>query len=137
MKTAPADLAAVGLGSALGALARYGVSIGAIATLGPAFPWGTLIANGLGSVLIGVAAALILAPSRAPSPRMRLFAITGFCGGFTTFSVFSLETLMFFQVGDPARAVVYILVSLLVWMGAVWTGFKFGRVVGSGTPRNG
>jgi fluoride exporter len=86
---------AVGVGSALGALARYLCTLAMVALLGPAFPWGTLAVNVLGSFLIGLYATVTEPDGRLrASPAQRQFVIAGFCGGFTTFSIFSLETLL-------------------------------------------
>jgi CrcB protein len=85
---------AVASGGALGSLARYWMT-GAVAALtGPRFPYGTLLINILGSFVIGVVAAMTLTPSRmGMHPDLRIFLMVGICGGFTTFSAFSLQTL--------------------------------------------
>jgi len=117
--------AAVGLGSALGAVARFLCSLWLLALLGPAFPWGTLAVNGLGSFLIGLYATLSGPGGRVrSSPAQRQFMIPGFCAGFTTFSTFSLETLLLVERQPPALAVVYILASLAIWLSAVWLGYR-------------
>ncbi|MFW6077198.1 MAG: fluoride efflux transporter FluC, partial [Hyphomicrobiales bacterium] len=86
--------AAVGAGSALGALARFGCSTALLALLGPAFPWGTLAVNALGSFLIGLYATSEPAGRLVVGAARRSFVVAGFCGGFTTFSIFSMETLL-------------------------------------------
>jgi fluoride exporter len=120
-------LLAAGAGSALGAVARYLVSLWLLATLGPAFPWGTLAVNVLGSFLIGLAAAAFTGGGGwRGSAAARQFLVAGFCGGFTTFSIFSLEMLLFLQEGDLARAGLYLTASLVLWLAAVWSGHALG-----------
>ncbi|MBA3775420.1 MAG: fluoride efflux transporter CrcB [Betaproteobacteria bacterium] len=83
------QFAAVGIGAALGAWLRWGLAVSMNALL-PRFPLGTLVANLLGGFLVGMAMAYFLARNDLP-PEWRLFVITGFLGGLTTFSAFSLE----------------------------------------------
>lgn len=117
--------AAVGLGSAFGALARYLCTLWLLALLGPAFPWGTLAVNGLGSFLIGLYATVSGSGGRLrASPAQRQFMIPGFCGGFTTFSIFSLETLLLVERSEPVLAALYVAVSLAIWLIAVWLGYR-------------
>ena len=119
---------AVGLGGMLGSVARALVSVGLLHALGPAFPWGTLAVNAAGSLLIGLYATLTEPGGRVfASPAQRQFVLAGFCGGFTTFSIFSLETLLLVQQGTPALAGLYLGASLLLWMLAVWGGHRIGR----------
>lgn len=113
---------AVGIGSGAGSVLRYGVSLLSQAALGGYFPWGTLIVNVLGSCLIGCLAATFSRLSHCPLARLQPLLVAGFCGGFTTFSLFSLETLYLVQVGKPAMALVYIVVSLPLWLGAAVVG---------------
>ena len=118
---------AVALGSALGAVTRHLVSVAALLALGPAFAWGTLIANVFGSWLIGLYAALTDTNGRLMvRPATRPFVLGGFCGGFTTFSVFSLETLLFLGEGRMGIAALYVGVSLAAWLAAVWAGYAAG-----------
>ena len=62
------------------------------------------------------------------SPDLRLFLMVGVCGGYTTFSAFSLQTLALFQAGDPARAVANIMLSLIACLAAVWAGHALGTL---------
>ncbi|MCS6932962.1 MAG: CrcB family protein [Acetobacteraceae bacterium] len=82
----PLAFALVMLGGALGSAARYGAGLVSVAWFGAAYPWSTLAVNILGSALIGIAAGL------GVEGGSRLLLVTGFLGGFTTFSAFSLET---------------------------------------------
>lgn len=114
--------AAVLAGSVIGAVCRALVSL-AFQPLGPGFPWATLSVNVAGSLAIGFYAALTGPDGRLlVGPRQRQFVMTGFCGGFTTFSAFSLETLQLAQTGRPAVAALYIGVSVVTWLAAVWLG---------------
>ncbi|ADH88617.1 CrcB protein [Ancylobacter novellus DSM 506] len=114
---------AVSAGAVLGSVARALVAIVAVAYLGDAFPVGTLFVNVVGSFVIGYFAALTGPGGRImASTRLRQFVMTGFCGGFTTFSTFSLETLMFIRSGDAHLAAAYVSVSIVTWLLAVWLG---------------
>lgn len=129
--------AAVGLGSALGSVARFLCSLWLLALLGPAFPWGTLAVNGLGSFLIGLYATLSGPGGRLrASPAQRQFMIPGFCAGFTTFSIFSLETLLLVERQAPGLAVVYVVGSLAIWLGAVWSGYRLAVWLNLKQPAN-
>jgi CrcB protein len=114
---------AVALGSALGGVLRALSSIGAVALFGPGLPWGTLFVNVVGSFVIGFFATLAEPDGRLfVGSRTRHFVMTGICGGFTTFSVFSLETLRLMQDHQMGLAAANIGVSVVTWLGAVWLG---------------
>jgi CrcB protein len=114
----------IALGSALGGVARYACSNLAVAWLGPTFPWGTLIINVVGSFVIGFFAALT-----GPDGRLmvhgdtRQFVMVGLCGGYTTFSSFSLQTLNLAQEGDFLRAGLNIGGSVVLCLLSVWLGY--------------
>ena len=113
----------IGVGSALGGVARYGCSVLAARAFGAGFPWGTLLVNVSGSLAVGFLATLALAEGRLPlSVEARLFLVVGVCGGFTTFSSFSLETLNLARDGEWFGAGAYILCSVLLCLLAVWVG---------------
>lgn len=113
----------VALGTVIGGLVRALASLGAVAIAGPGFPWGTLFVNVAGSFIIGFYATLTGPDGRVfTSTRQRHFVMTGFCGGFTTFSVFSLETLRLVHAGEIPAAALNTGVSVLAWLGAVWLG---------------
>ncbi len=110
-------------GGALGTLARYVVSALALPLSGQ-MPWGTLVVNVTGSFLIGFFGTLTLAHGRFPvSENWRLFVMIGICGGYTTFSSFSLQTLTLFEAGEPGQALLNIALSLTLCLIAVALGF--------------
>jgi len=114
----------VALGSALGGAARFGSVTSAVAIAGPAFPFGTLLVNVVGSLLIGVVAGLADAPDRSRlSSEQRTLLATGFCGGFTTFSFFSWQVLALASSGQPLLAALYVLLSLTLPLLAAWYGY--------------
>lgn len=107
----------VALGGAAGAMLRYAISL--IPVRG-SFPVLTLITNLLGALLIGfIVGAAELA---SPSPNLILFAKTGLCGGFTTFSTFSLESYTLLKAGQKGTATLYILLSVGLCLLGVWLG---------------
>lgn len=113
----------VALGTAIGGVARAAVSLAALRFAGPGFPWGTLAVNVVGSLAIGLFATLTAPEGRLlVSGRTRQFVMTGLCGGFTTFSVFSLETLHFAFGGHGALAALNVVVSVFAWLAAVTAG---------------
>ncbi|XKG54921.1 fluoride efflux transporter CrcB [Vreelandella aquamarina] len=113
---------AVGLGSALGSVLRYCVSLASTAMLGSHFPWGTLLVNVCGSCLIGWLAAKASRTPHGFLARQQPLLVAGFCGGFTTFSLFSLETLHLTQQGSLALALMYGVGSLPMCVVAAWAG---------------
>jgi CrcB protein len=109
-------------GGALGTLARYLVSVLASPISGD-LPWGTIIINISGSFIIGLFGTLTLAHGRFPvSENVRLFVMIGLCGGYTTFSSFSLQTLDLLRSGAVTRAAVNIVASVVLCIGAVSLG---------------
>ena len=108
---------AVGAGGFLGAVLRYLCSLLPLGRDG-GFPVGTLLVNVLGAFAIGLIAAAA-ARHAALSPRMILFLKTGICGGFTTFSTFALETSGLLQAGRLPAAAAYVVLSVLLSVGAV------------------
>ena len=117
----------IGLGGALGSMARHW-SNGLIATLaGVGFPWGTLVINILGSFIIGFAATAMSADGRFPTgDAPRQFLMVGVCGGYTTFSAFSLQTLALMRGDQWLYAAGNIGLSVSLCMIAVWAGYMAG-----------
>lgn len=104
--------ALVFIGGGLGSLARYGVTLGVKQFSASAFPWATLISNTLSCAVMGIA--LYLITGKINDQALRLFIIAGFCGGFSTFSTFSLETLELIRKGNISFAIINIAVSILL-----------------------
>jgi CrcB protein len=122
----------IALGSALGGVARYWLS-GMIADrLGKVFPWNTLAVNVTGSFVIGVIAAAAGSESRI-DPHLRPFVVqflmVGICGGYTTFSSFSLQTLNLLQEGQWLYAGVNVLLSVALCLVGVWVGYFVGQFI--------
>lgn len=111
----------VAAGGAAGAVLRYLVSL---VPFRGEFPFATLIVNLLGAAAIGFIAGI--SSSGDVSKNAVLFFKTGVCGGFTTFSTFSLESIGLFEKGKTALGAVYILLSLIGCLAGVWAGQKLG-----------
>jgi CrcB protein len=121
---------AVAAGSALGGVARYGLSGLVARSFGETFPWGTLLVNVLGSFLIGFVATLTGPDGRLlVSPVTRQFWMPGIFGGFTTFSSFSLQTLSLAQDGEWARAGANVGLSVALCLLGVWLGSALASAV--------
>ena len=115
----------VAIAGALGCLARYGVGLAGQRLLGDRFPWGTLAVNLAGSFAIG--AVMVMAETRQLDPRLRIAAVTGFIGGFTTYSAFAYESLRLAAAGSWGPALLYV---------SLTTGFCFaGCLLGIGAAR--
>jgi fluoride exporter len=115
----------VAIGGALGSMMRYGFS-GVIARMtGGTFPYGTMFVNVTGALLIGIFASISAPQSRffVPAPA-RMLLMTGICGGYTTFSTFSLESFNLLREGDLGPALANMLLSVILCMLAVWIGYS-------------
>lgn len=113
----------IGIGGALGSMARYWCAVTAARLFGEAFPWGTLFINVLGSLIIGLFASLTGPVGRyVVDDNWRLFVMVGLCGGYTTFSAFSLQTLILMQDGEWLYAGAYVVASVVICLVAVWLG---------------
>lgn len=113
----------IAVGSALGGMARYWCSGVAARLVGETFPWGTLAVNIIGSFIIGFFFTLTGPDGRVlVSSTARQFMMAGFCGGFTTFSAFSLQTLNLLNDGQFLYAGANIVMSVLLCLIAVWIG---------------
>jgi CrcB protein len=114
----------VAVGGALGSIARFWISGLVAERAGQTFPFGTLVVNVTGSFIIGLFAAFSLPEGRSLlGPFTRQFFMIGVCGGYTTFSSFSLQTLALAQEGEWMRAILNSLASVVFCVAAVWLGF--------------
>ena len=115
---------AVGAGSVAGGTARWLITELLHAVFPGGLPWGTLFVNVTGSFLIGFYAALTGPDGRIfAGPVQRQFVMTGFCGGYTTFSAFSLESIRLIQSGQMLLGSINVAMSLVLWLVAIWGGF--------------
>ena len=118
-----AACALVLIGGFLGGIFRFFLSGVVGRRVGETFPWGTLVINILGSFVIGIFGGLTGPDGRfLVSPEVRIFVMVGLCGGYTTFSSFSLQTLALMQDGEWARAGANVVLSVVLCLLAVWLG---------------
>ena len=111
-------------GGSLGALCRYGFSLAALRWLGSRFPWGTLLANLTGCFFIGIAFALA-GRSFVFSPSARLFFMTGFLGGLTTFSTYALESVVYMRAGSQVAVLNFLINNIgggILVLAGMWLG---------------
>jgi len=119
---------AISLGAIVGANLRYLVSQFAARVLGPVFPYGTLIINVAGSLIVGWF--VIWTSERAlVDPRWRLLVVVGFCGGFTTFSSYAFESMAYFEQGQWLLLASNILANNLLCLAAALSGMALARVL--------
>jgi len=122
------QLVAIAAGGALGALLRFWVATGVAAWLGKDFPYGTLLINVTGSLAIGFLYVLLL--ERFDGGAVwRAFLMIGLLGAFTTFSTFSLETVNLIEAGEGMKALVNVLLSVVLCVGAAAIGIVIGRQI--------
>ena len=124
----------VALGGALGSVARFWINGLVLEKTTATFPWGTLVINVTGSFVIGIIGALALPEGRMDSPSRQFatqFLMIGICGGYTTFSTFSLETLNLAREGEFLYAGGNVLLSVTLCMVAVWLGWLLGSAMSS------
>ena len=113
----------VALGGAVGSVCRYLLSEINTAS----FPWGTFAVNILGSLLIGLLVGMV--SKGVLSPDMKLLLVTGFCGGFTTFSTFANESFGMMKAGDALLMALYVGASVVVGILAVWLGMNISEAI--------
>ncbi len=114
----------IALGGAIGSVARAWTSNVMVRLLGPHFPWGTILINIVGSFIIGFFGALTASDGRLQvHADARAFVMVGICGGYTTFSSFSLQTLDLLRDGKPAAAFANVALSLILCLAAVTAGY--------------
>jgi CrcB protein len=120
------QLLAIAAGGSIGAVMRFIVSTGIYSWLGRGFPYGTLVVNVLGSLLMGLLYELFL-QRLSVSPEVRAILLVGFLGAFTTFSTFSIETVSLIEQGDLLKAMVNVFASVILCVLAAWIGLQIMR----------
>lgn len=120
------QILAIALGGSVGALLRYWTSTGVHTLMGRDFPYGTLLVNVSGSLLMGLLYVLLV-ERLALGVEWRAAVLIGVLGAFTTFSTFSMETLALFEDGEHTKALLNILLSVTLCLAAVWLGVTAGR----------
>jgi len=124
----------IALGGAIGSVARAAVSDAMVRLTGPFFPWGTILINITGSFIIGLFAALSVSGSRyGLHGDARAFVMIGICGGYTTFSSFSLQTFDLLRDGKPWAALGNVGISVLMCLAAVSLGYALAAAVAADT----
>ena len=117
----------VGAGGAIGAMARYGVSVLIGRFWLASFPLATLAVNVIGSTAMGVLIGILVRTLPAAGPDIRLFVAVGVLGGFTTFSSFSLDTISMIERGELAQAALYVGLSVVVCLAGLYLGLLMTR----------
>jgi fluoride exporter len=118
----------VAAGGAVGAMLRHLSNLAALRLFGPGLPWGTFFVNVMGSLLMGMFIGWLARRSGGTSNELRLLMATGFLGGFTTFSAFSLDFATLWRDGAAGAAVGYVLASVLFSLVAIFAGLWLMRI---------
>jgi len=118
----------IAVGGALGAVMRFLSQVTVYELVGRGFPYGTLFVNVTGSFLMGLLS-IFLVEKFNLGAEWHMAILIGVLGSFTTFSTFSLETLVLFEQGDMFKALANILLSVVLCIGAVWTGAYFAKQI--------
>lgn len=114
------------LGGGLGAALRHGINLASVRAFGTAFPYGTMLINVTGSLIMGLAAAYFAFKGDA-SQNWRLFLTTGILGGYTTFSAFSLDAALLYERGEVGAAAIYVVASVALSIGGLFAGLALVR----------
>jgi CrcB protein len=123
----------IAIGGALGSVARYGASLGIARMFGETFPWGTLLVNVTGSFAIGLFSTMTGTEGRMMvSPEWRQFFMVGVCGGYTTFSSFSLQTLNLMRDGQWLYAGANVVFSVVLCLAGAWAGHMMAMQLNQG-----
>ena len=122
------DFLAISLAAIVGANLRYLISRLAAQELGPVFPYGTLLINVVGSMIVGFF--VIWTTERAlVDPRWRLLVVVGFCGSFTTFSSYAFESMAFFERGQWGLMLINVFTNNLLCLGSALAGMALARAI--------
>jgi CrcB protein len=121
-------IAGVAIGGAIGSVLRYLVHIQCINWFGTKFPYGTLVVNSIGSLLVGFLS-LVLLERFIVSPEVRFAVLIGLLGGFTTFSTFSMETINLLQQGNYLSATSNIVFNIVFCLTACFLGVFLARII--------
>ncbi|WP_213773585.1 fluoride efflux transporter CrcB [Bradyrhizobium sp. dw_78] len=124
----PQFILAVAVGGAIGSVLRYLVAVGAGRVFGTHFPWGTLIINVTGSFLIGAFVGLFALKWDLPQ-AVRIFLTVGICGGYTTFSTFSLDAYYLIERGELVAAGLYMIASVALSVAALVAAMQLVRLM--------
>jgi CrcB protein len=119
--------AIVFIGGGIGAAFRHGVNLLSARWFGNAFPWHTFIENVSGSLVMGLLAGYFAFKADPTSQNWRLFLTTGILGGYTTFSAFSLDTVLLYERGETAMAAFYVVASVALAIGGLFAGMALVR----------
>ncbi|VAW96000.1 Fluoride ion transporter CrcB [hydrothermal vent metagenome] len=120
------QLAFIAVGGAIGAVLRFLVSNGVHSFMSRDFPYGTLTVNVVGSFLMGLTYVMLIERLNL-SPEWRAFIIVGLLGAFTTFSTFSIETLLLIESSELSKALINIILSVVLCIMGSWIGIILGR----------
>ena len=116
----------IAMGGAVGAVLRYWVSTGTYQLLGRGFPYGTLVVNVIGSLLMGLLYVLLVERMDV-GVEWRAAVLIGLLGSFTTFSTFSIENVNLVEAGEPAKAALNVVASVVICLLVSWLGIVLGR----------
>lgn len=122
------QILAIAAGGAVGAVLRFSMSNGVYRILGRDFPYGTLAVNVLGSFIMGLLFTLMI-DRLSVSAEFRSAILVGLLGAFTTFSSFSMETMSLIEGGEPTKAILNIVLSVVLCLSATWLGVGLGRQI--------
>lgn len=118
----------VGIGGGIGSILRYLTSVVIAKYFQTSFPWGTFAVNIIGCLIVGLLLGLF-ERQLLTNPHLKFLLVTGFCGGYTTFSAFASENMNLFQSGNSPTAFLYIAASVLVSLFSVWAGLALSKIL--------